>query len=60
MIPAGKFEDKTAEEKRKELAQALMNNQEVAVLPSGQMITKQEAKDSGENSMNIPPGKLAR
>jgi len=59
MIPKGIFEDKTAEERRKELAQALMNNQEVAVLPNGQMVTKQDAAESGENSMNVPPGKLA-
>lgn len=45
--------------RRRALAEALKNGQDVVVTPSGQVETKQEAIDQGETAIAVPEGKLA-
>ena len=45
--------------RRKALAQALKNGQDVVVAPSGEVEFRQEAQAEGQTAIQVPNGKLA-
>ena len=45
--------------RRRALAEALRNGQDVVVTPSGETMTKEEADDEGQQGIVVPEGKLA-
>ncbi|MCD8040206.1 MAG: hypothetical protein LUF82_01675 [Clostridia bacterium] len=45
--------------RRKALAQALKNGQDVVVAPSGEVEFKAEAQQEGQTAIQVPSGKLA-
>lgn len=61
-VPAGKFasEEDDAAERRRRLAKALMDGEEISVSPTGNVLTEEE-KDlsSSGQSIVVPEGKLA-
>ena len=45
--------------RRRALAEALRNGQDVVVAPSGEVEFKQEAQAEGQTAIQVPSGKLA-
>lgn len=45
--------------RRKALAEALRNEQDVVVAPSGEVEFKSEAQEDGQTAIQVPNGKLA-
>lgn len=45
--------------RRKALAEALKNGQDVVVAPSGEVEFKEEAQADGQTAIQVPSGKLA-
>ena len=45
--------------RRKALAEALRNGQDVVVAPSGEVEFKSEAQEDGQTAIQVPNGKLA-
>lgn len=45
--------------RRKALAEALRNGQDVVVAPSGEVEFKQDAQADGQTAIQVPNGKLA-
>lgn len=45
--------------RRKALAEALRNGQDVVVAPSGEVEFKEEAQAEGQTAIQVPNGKLA-
>ena len=45
--------------RRRALAEALRNGQDVVVAPSGEVEFKQEAQADGQTAITVPSGKLA-
>jgi len=45
--------------RRKALAEALKNGQDVVVAPSGEVEFKHEAQAEGQTAIQVPSGKLA-
>ena len=60
-VPGGVFAADDAAERRKKLAEALRNGEQISVAPSGEVITKEEAdQDPAATTITVPEGKLAR
>ena len=60
-VPGGVFAADDAAERRKKLADALRNGEQISVAPSGEVITKEEADlDPAATTITVPEGKLAR
>lgn len=60
-VPGGVFAADDADERRKKLAEALRNGEQISVAPSGEVITKEEADlDPAATTITVPEGKLAR
>ena len=60
-VPGGVFAADDAAERRKNLAEALRNGEQISVAPSGEVITKEEADlDPAATTITVPEGKLAR
>ncbi len=60
-VPGGVFAADDAAERRKKLAEALRNGEQISVAPSGEVITKEEADlDPAATTITVPEGKLAR
>ena len=60
-VPGGVFAADDAAERRKKLAEALRNGEQISVAPSGEGITKEEADlDPAATTITVPEGKLAR
>ena len=60
-VPGGVFAADGAAERRKKLAEALRNGEQISVAPSGEVITKEEADlDPAATTITVPEGKLAR
>lgn len=45
--------------RRRALAEALRNGQDVVVAPSGEVEFKHEAQEEGQTAIQVPSGKLA-
>ncbi|MBQ6980324.1 MAG: hypothetical protein IJQ07_06735 [Clostridia bacterium] len=45
--------------RRRALAEALKNGQDVVVAPSGEVEFKEEAQADGQSAIQVPSGKLA-
>ncbi len=45
--------------RRRALAEALRNGQDVVVAPSGEVEFKSEAQEDGQTAIQVPNGKLA-
>ena len=60
-VPGGVFAADDAAERRKKLAEALRNGEQISVAASGEVITKEEADlDPAATTITVPEGKLAR
>ena len=60
-VPGGVFAADDAAERRKKLAEALRNGEQISVAPSGEVITKEEADlDPAATTITVTEGKLAR
>ena len=60
-VPVGIFAADDSAERRKKLAEALRNGEQISVAPSGEVITKEEADlDPEATTITVPEGKLAR
>lgn len=46
-------------ERRKRLAEALRNGEDVVVAPSGEVEFREEALEDGQTAIQVPAGKLA-
>lgn len=51
--------DETFNARRRALAEALKNGENVVVSPSGEVQTHEEAQSNGFNGIKVPEGKLA-
>lgn len=46
-------------ERRRKLAESLMKGEVVKVNPAGAVESEEEAQDKGEQTLNVPQGKMA-
>ena len=60
-VPGGVFAADDAAERRKKLAEALRNGEQISVAPSGEVITKEGADlDPPATTLTVPVGNLGR